>query len=334
MLLVAEPGASEAQVLRPRDGSLLGKCDVPPESERMATLGRRVLQANATRGKFKLKLVDPWGKSVIWTRSFNASRKTRMLEGNVMGVMETSGRFVLLSLIDGRALVDEQLEAEPRLKDIYLIRDSDRYFLITNRSTTRMRNARNVSSVPRNSGNPVVNGHVYAFDRRTFRLLWPAPATILQRVLTTTQPSELPVLTFVQQVRGVRTGRSGQTGRQAQTRTTMLCLDKRTGRKSFETDNVKVANGPYRLLGDLDDGTVSLITSAATLKLKFTDDPISPEPPHQDHLEGSGGQRKNRGIFGIFGDATQRPGDARKARQAVRPGRAARQRAERRNKKK
>ncbi len=143
VLLVVPPGASEAQVLRPRDGSLLGKCNVPPESERMATIGRRVLQANATRGKLKLKLVDPWEKSEIWARSFNASRKTRMLDGNMMGVMDTSGRFVLLSLIDGLALIDEQLEAEPRLKDIYLMRDSDRYFLITNSSPTRMRNARN-----------------------------------------------------------------------------------------------------------------------------------------------------------------------------------------------
>ena len=325
VLLVAPPGASEAQVFRARDGSLLGKCDVPPESERMATLGRRVLQAIASRGKFELKLIDPWEKSEIWTRSFNASRKTRMLEGNVMGVMETSGRFVLLSLIDGRTLVDEQLEAEPKLKDIYLMRDSDRYFLITNRSVTR--NARNVLSVPRRSGDPVVNGHVYAFDRRTFKLLWPAPATVLQRVLVATQPSELPVLTFVQQIRRVRTGR------QPQTRTTMLCLDKRTGRNSYEADNLKVAGGLYRLLGNPDDGTVSLITSTSTVKLKFTDDPISPEPPHQDHLEGSGGQRK-RGIFGIFGAATQERDDVRMARQAVRPGRAARQQAERRDKNK
>ena len=314
LLLVIPPDALEAQVYRMRDGTSLGSCQVPPESERMAFLGRRILQASTPplQRNYELKLIDPWKNVDIWSRSFASRPRTWMVDDDVIGTMETSGKFVLLSLADGQALIDELLEPEPSLGAIYLMRSSDQYLLITNGQAPPRSNNRRVLPASRNPSTPLVSGHVYAFDRQTLKPMWPVPATISQRSLSLSQPRELPVLTFVQHFV------PNNNQRQRKRKTSVLCLDKRTGRKLYATE-LTIANGPYRLLGDKAEKTVSFVTASSAFKLKFSDEPTAPAPPYQGHLERSESPRKTWKIFDIFGEAPQPGQAAERARRARRP---------------
>jgi len=313
VLLVVPPGATEAQVFRMRDGDRLGTCRVPAEGQRMAILGRRILQVSAAplQKKYELKLVDPWKKAEIWSRSFASTPRTWILDYEVIGAMLPSGKFMMLSLADGQVLIDEQLEPEPVLSAIFLMRSSDQYFLITNGQAQRRVNSRRVIPVPSNSTTPLVSGHVYAFDRLTFKPQWPGPAAIEQRAISLTQPSDLPVLTFVQQV--MQTGNQNQRKR----KTTVLCLDKRTGRKLY-TGEFPISGNPYRLFGDPTEKTVSIVMTTSAAKLKFSDEPVAPAPPYQGHLERTGDRRRSRTILDIFGGAAPRGRAARDAERAAR----------------
>ena len=51
--------------------------------------------------------------------------------------MEPSGRFVLISLPDGRTIADLKLEAEPSLTDMTLLASGDQYFLLTRQFARR-----------------------------------------------------------------------------------------------------------------------------------------------------------------------------------------------------
>ena len=47
---------------------------------------------------------------------------------------------------------------------------------------------------------PLVDGQLFAFDLRDGRLMWPGPAVLEWRGLAVTQPADIPVLVFVDQM--------------------------------------------------------------------------------------------------------------------------------------
>src|SRR5262249_45714640 len=142
----------------------------------------------------------------IWSHDFALGSKGAIIGEESVGVMEPSGKFTLLSLADGRQLIDEQLEAEPQLKAIFILPSRDQIHLVTSQSQLSPAQAgrTQVTPVGQNAPNSpakeIGTGRVSAFDRRSGQKQWPSPAEIVQQGLLTQQPNELPVLTFLRLV--------------------------------------------------------------------------------------------------------------------------------------
>ena len=194
------PDGEEATVLRALDGEVLGTRKVPRLLHQLklgvglnagkditvpgrfaetclTTLGRKLLLWWPEGNQRVLTLVDPWEGRDVWPgRKFSAGACACVVADEAVGVMEPSGRFVLMSLPDGRTIADVKLEAEPSLGRIILFESGGQYFLVASAGQA------DVSSMIRflpggGSSKQINHGRLYAFDRQG-KLGWAAPVEI------------------------------------------------------------------------------------------------------------------------------------------------------------
>jgi hypothetical protein len=219
-----------------------------------------------------LSSFDPLEGRQEWPeRKLAAGARVSMIGEKAVGVMEPGGRFVLCSLPDGRTIADLKLEGEPSLREITLLESRGQYFLLTSDSTADndIRWRRN----PRGGGGrrgfqsicpskTVGNGRLYALDRQG-KLLWPDPVRIEDQCMPINQPADLPILTFACRVFDGKGGR----------KTSLLCVDKRSGRTVYQGEEVAGSVNFFQVAGDAKKKTVDLMDSTHTVVLTFTDKP-------------------------------------------------------------
>src|SRR5262249_46465714 len=128
--IVAPPeaagAAKQALVLRTDSGELVGRRNLPAQSLRWTTYGRKVL-AFRIRGdnNSDLFLFDPVkGEGDIWSHTVQGIVNTSGVKGTIVdsesvAVMEPNGHFVMRNLDDGKILVDEKLREETNLQRIF-----------------------------------------------------------------------------------------------------------------------------------------------------------------------------------------------------------------------
>jgi len=283
LLFVVEPNATEAVVLRAIDGFELGRRQVPRSDERLATVGRMLLvwtEADAPLGKFTLKLFDPWTQANVWQRPFDADAQKALVADDAIGVLEKSGHFMLLSIVDGQASIDAQVDPEPMMHEIHLLRNETHDLLIANRPAKQ----RNVQFATQGMmGTIVVNGTVHGFERATGTKAFSKP--IDNKVLSLNQPADLPVLLFTS-----LTQRPGQAGNPTGN---LLCIDKRNGREIFD-DNLQTQPGVVgvEVEGDPTRREVLISTPRTKIKLVFTDVPYPDDKPGGN--QGASNERDRR----------------------------------------
>src|SRR5205814_2209632 len=117
-------------------------------------------------GQGTLRLTDPWQQKEQWVKRFSPEVKIWPVGVEAVAVMHRDGRFLLVSLPEGQITIDEKVEPEPNLHEIFFIRTPNRDLLITNRQLQN-RNGITVTPVPGGPGSPTVNGNVHGFDRAT-----------------------------------------------------------------------------------------------------------------------------------------------------------------------
>ncbi len=285
VLILASPTEGKAWAVRAADGELLSECAVPPAEQRWTTYGRYLLTwKGVADGSQVLKLIDPLTQREVWTESFSAGVQGTIVGGDSAALMQSDGKFVMLSLADGKKLINEQLEKEQNLKSIYVLRSSKQDILLTARNNVGSNPNRIPATMQGYNGynpmgievRPEITGSVYAFDRTTGKPMWPAPAKLVQQCLAIDLPTELPLLVFTRNVQTVANNRPQQI------QGSILCLDKRNGRVLYEDDKLPQVVTVIDALGNLEDHTVTLQMSPDAIALKFTDTPVPPEPPFQD----------------------------------------------------
>ncbi len=156
---------------------------------------------------------------------------------------------------------------------IHLIPSPDAMVLVTNGAPTNVEHNEHILPVPSGfNNNPLINGRIYGFDPATGKRLWGA-VKIHQYGLVLSQPNRLPALTFVRIVH-----HATQNG-QPDTKTGVLCVDRRSGRIVFQDDKVlSNAINNWEEVGDPGDGTVTImLPPTKTVTLKFTDKEVPPE---------------------------------------------------------
>ncbi|HXT59763.1 MAG TPA: PQQ-binding-like beta-propeller repeat protein, partial [Pirellulales bacterium] len=266
LLFVSPQNSHEALVFRTADGQELGRRALPSLDQRVTTLGRLALvwSFGDANGKATLKLLDPWEQKELWRREFDVDAKFALLGEEAIGVMQRNGRFVLLSLPEGRATIDAEVAAEPSLNDIYLVRSATRDLLLTNRPQQR----NNINVMPAPNPGVVIDGMVHGFDRTTGQKVF--STRLEHKGLSTSQPYDLPILTFAANIHS-------QKGNVSTPHGNVMCLDKRNGRVLYEED----LPGPINMVdvsSDVDKHEVVVRTIKSSKRLVFTDRPVAAPP--------------------------------------------------------
>ena len=269
-LFVLPSGQPAATVLRAADGKLLDTRPVP--QERLSTFGRYVLLWRDTR----LELWDPWEKRPVWPAiKFGPDARPTVVDRESVAVFEPGkGRFALIRIPDGRKLIDAELGPQRVFSDLHVFRSSEQSMLVINGVERTGRPAGQVWGPPGTASVPINRAHVYGFDRHG-KKLWSDPVVVEDQYLVTNQPARLPVLVFACAVQLP----NPNPNQPPQQKTTLLCIDKRTGR-TYGPESVP---GYYylRIAGDPEQKTVEFQIQQS-VRLKFSDRPPPPPPPAKD----------------------------------------------------
>jgi outer membrane protein assembly factor BamB len=285
-LFIVPHGGNEAIVLRTLDGAKLGTRTVPA-NDRYATHGRKIVQVSSRGGKTTVQVTDAWmgeGDGEIWKKDFASSAKIESIDADEIAVMDTTGRFVVYSLNDDKPVVDTELKAETALADLQVFRTPDRYVVLAARPLEYREGLAHRYPVQNNGSRsqPVVEGRVYGFERRSGELLWeknlPATSTLLN------QPAHVPLLVFAMNV-------NEQSRASAQRATTsVLCLDTRDGRIVYN-EKLGSTSTTVVAVADPEQHTLQIQRNTSTVSLTFGDkkpEPDQPagEPPDADRKPG------------------------------------------------
>ena len=304
-LFVLSTDHEEAVLLRAEDGRESGERKLPRRTIRrgmpngkiietftplnncaIATVGRKLLLWWQEGNQRELALADPLEQRDEWPRrKFSNRAQACVIENEVVGVVEPDGRFVLISMHDGKTLADVKLKFEANFINATLTKSSDRYFLLANHN---LKSGRQIPIQPMpnqspNSQRQILNGRLYAFGLEG-KMLWPEPVKVTNQMLITDQLDGIPVLIFACQHYQRKPNGRGQW------KPRVLCVDKRTGRKVYK-EEFDGHIGIFAISCDADNKTIYLTMQKDTVTLTFTDKPIPPpaaeEPEPAEKKPGS-----------------------------------------------
>ena len=278
-VLIAPPRATEATVLRAVDGAELESCAIPPDDQRLMTMGRKILCWEPHGEYYHLKLIDPLesGESrVIWgPRSYarESKPKQQIIDHDLMAVFNPKGKFQLIRLADGKPLIDTQLEEG--LTDVVVFRRKGHFLIVANNGTSPRDPKRHVSQVTGLRSRRIGVAGVYCFDSQGTPL-WKKPSAVKDHSLPLVQPQDVPCLTFVCMVRGTTPGQPRQAGAE------ILCLDTRSG-AIVADEQFANASHALEIVAAPDESKVEIRMQQETLLLQFTDEPV----PAQSSVKGT-----------------------------------------------
>jgi outer membrane protein assembly factor BamB len=285
-------GKTEARVYSMLDGRYLGKRDVPAWPQQLATRGREVVCWTVSGDKVELSSLDAFSGETSWRHQFAAAAAVDIELGRYIAVVEPGGRVAIVDAADGKLLVDHQSTARPAIEELHLSVGFDHFLLAVKRpgmnSGERAVRAFNLVD------SPVIDGELLLFDRANGQMRWSRAAEVVQQALPLTQPVDMPFVMFA----GLLTRNDSGGSRPM---TTMLILDKATGRTLFRSDELPQSGGSHCVARIVDAASHQAAVEMAgqTILLQFTDERRPPEPPALAEVESSSG-KASRGLMGIL----------------------------------
>jgi len=286
-------GSDTALVFSAIDGRALGRRKLPPWDEQLTTRGRTVIRwSPADAGDMELSAMDALTGDVAWRRQFAADSFVDLDRSQYVAVVEAEGRAVILDVDAGETIVEQEIPRQPSVEQIHLLAGDASFVLAIEQRRSRSPDRIVRPFTPDNA--PIVDGQVIVIDRAAGKMLWSRPAEVVEHALVIDQPADLPCLVFA----GSWTPRSDGESRES---TTVLLVDKTTGRTLFQTDDWPQP-GPGYCLARVSNAARSEVTvelAGRSLVLQFTDGRRPPEPPVMADVVLDGG-RTSQGLMGII----------------------------------
>jgi hypothetical protein len=215
-----------------------------------------------------LALLDPWRKKERWRLEFAAGAKMARLGQDEVGVLDPQGRFIVLSLPSGKAVLEAKLQPRREVIDILALRSRDSYVLVVKQPIPAAPAGSEPDVIfPLSMGGrtEMVTGTLYGFDRKTGKQVW--ASSVVQQGLDLSQGESVPVLVFAQRSYSRKSGPGRYQGR-------ILCLDKRDGRVLHE-ETLDQSVGQMQVVADAANHAVEIRTTRGGTKLTFTGKPTS-----------------------------------------------------------
>jgi hypothetical protein len=181
-------------------------------------------------------------------------------------------RFQLCQLPDGATTIDATVDVGPNLQEMYVLASPSTYLLVTSRPVQQAGGIIHQPLSNGGAGNPLINGHVHVFDRSTGEKI--ASTRIDRHGLLLAQPPGLPALVFATTVYSTQQNNNVRRGARA-TETTLLFLDKRTGRILHE-ESPPMTPSPFSLTGEWEQKEMLFRGAGSSVRLTFTGEPFRP----------------------------------------------------------
>ncbi len=272
---VVGPDSSEALVLSTADGTDLGRRQVTSRVERWITSGRNVVTCRSDGKRLAVRCFDAWEQRELWSRSFDDDTQCWRPGRDEVAMFQPDGKFVILNLLGGNAVVECQLQAKPDLTRLYTLASKDSFTVVAGgkKPNNGSNNIRFYGSI---GGDlcPEINGHVYSISRKTGKPRWSGPAKIYGYYLPLDQAPDSPALVFLQNTRSKASARPTRTTYKA----AVLFIDKRDGREIYSADGLeRMLN--YSIEADPPNQTVVVKTNVNEFVMKFTDKPVEAAKP-------------------------------------------------------
>lgn len=257
-IIVLDPDGERILALRAEDGSELRTGTPPGIGETVATVGC-VTVGWTDRGRQRtLSSVDLTTGSLLWKRTFEERTIAALAPDDEIAVVDPSGKLQILSIRTGEASVEQQLQPEPELGDLLVLRSPHQYVVMTARPSQMGRSLRTFSFGTRNQQ---IDGHAYGIDRATRETQWSRRIDGWMHDLA--QSRNLPVLVFSRGAAQVRPGQA-----QARSPYAILMLDRRTGEVLHENLDAHPFQA-YQLEADLDQRVIDVNFFAWRVRLQF-----------------------------------------------------------------
>ncbi|MBT6153826.1 MAG: PQQ-binding-like beta-propeller repeat protein [Planctomycetaceae bacterium] len=277
-VFVVAPNTKEAVVLRAADGEQVATRPLPQDGTQLSKQGRNLLVwTGRTLQKF-----DVWTGKNIWEKRVPpGSKAIAMQRGeNAVAVLNPhQGNFAIFDADDGKLLIDASIEADGRIDSFLVLRNRDRYTLLTH-STPKQANGVQVVSI---NNSPLVNGYVYGFDRKTGRKIW--TTRVENQSFDVNQPAGLPVLVFT-----ARTYRPFQRAPAFnRNQYSLAVIDKRNGRSIFSEANEQSLS-QFEVTADPAEKKMTVNFYRSSLHLNMINEPIASPVKAKRPVEGSGGE--------------------------------------------
>lgn len=271
-LFVVGPNSTIASVLSAGDGRKLGTRAVAAKESSKLTRGQLELRWWLAGDKHVLAWVDALAQKTIWQKQYSALASLETVGGDEAAVVEPKrGRFHVVSLADGKSRVDAPIQSDEAI-DYFLVRRSPaRYVLITHSTTSK--NAKILSVNGLNYPDPLANGHVYGFDRRTGKKTW--TSYVGNQSIDMDQPDTLPVLVFA--ARRYEDVRQGKTTHRVN-KLAITILDSRNGRTLLNYSGIENTT-PYRLAVDPLEKRIDVKFRQTDVTLTMGDEPLASTTP-------------------------------------------------------
>ena len=186
-VVVTSIDGRELFVLSTLDGRLVRRAEFG-SATRLATLGRNVL----TWSESELRLFDSATNTDLLRERFPMGTLPCVSIGDSVAMLEPTGRFTIWSLQNGQRLLEQTLPPIEHVTHFVLLRDRERWLLLTNVEEPVPADQPRPRVTPLNFDHWRVHGPAFGFDRATGQKLW--AATLDWHGLQAAQPADSPVL--------------------------------------------------------------------------------------------------------------------------------------------
>jgi len=278
-IYLVPPDRTTVQVYRTTDGAALPAKRVPPWSQVMRAVGRKLIAWSSDGKQVTVRLFDVATQQDVWTRTYDATAKANFADDGRLGVLQRDGKFQLLDVATGKTLIDATVDAIDPLGAIFILRHHDRYVLAathTANADTQQYDGWVIRPLqrPGQTHTPTINGAMHGFDEQG-RLAWSQPVRHLSLPLE--QPSGSPVIGLMSHLYGVTSQRTVRTG------LGLVLVDKRTGKVIYRGMQDGMP-GVYQQHVDREGQFIEFRTNLGTVRMTFTDE-AWPEDPRPNPVE-------------------------------------------------
>lgn len=296
-ITVCTASGKDSCVVSMRDGRLVGRCNLPPKRQRLTSCGRRIAVVRPLGDSADRRIADEVRIEVIDTRSNEATAlgtvpgesRAAVVDENTLVVLAPTGDLVVHDLAGGSTAFQVRLPSMPaEFERLHVVPWHDRLLVVAGRESPPdagewMPELGDLAPLQHLLASGEISrplfGAMWAVDRDSGDLLWPAPATLDGHSLHLSQPRDLPIVLVSHHGRGRRDGEP--------IRLRLVGIDKRTGHALFDEQAQPIEPHVFfgcELVGDPARHAITVRSSGETprwAEVAFTGRPVPPRPPFQ-----------------------------------------------------